>query len=125
MSKFIIFPSFFKILTCVYCPNYTSNNLGKKLLGLEIRICNRLFVQAEPSRERLGLIDWLGLCIVNFKKKKKTFAELYLFLIVYHGFNNECKLIISYVYPSSIVIFICLITSLPKWYKMLLKGRRM
>ena len=65
MLKFMIFPPFLKILTCVYCLNYTSSNLGKKPLGLEIIISGRLFFQAELSRGRPELIDWLRLCIVN------------------------------------------------------------
>ena len=74
----------------------------------------------ELSRGRLGLIDWLRLCIAV-----KTFAELYLLLIVYHGLNNECKLIISYAYPSStVIIFIYLITRLPKWYKNAAEGKK-
>ena len=59
MLKFMLFPSFLKILTCVYCLNYTGNNLGKKLLELEIRISGRLIFQAELSRGRLELLNWL------------------------------------------------------------------
>ena len=47
-------------------------------------------------------------------------------MTVYHGLNNECKLIISYAYPSLIVIiFIYLVTSLHKWHKLLQKGKTM